>query len=97
MRLLVLLDHFLLLQALDCHNPARLLLPAQPHFPKGSSPDHPESLEVTLADLFPPFPQLLTLLVMDVLSCLLLLFDGEVELFDLLLEELPVEGALFLL
>jgi hypothetical protein len=74
--LLVLPEHLGLPQALDGHQAATLLLPAEPHLPEGPAADDRQGLEVAPVDFFPPPAQLLALLVLDVAFCLVLLLDG---------------------
>lgn len=96
MSLLVLLYHFLLLEALDRHYPARLFLPAQPHLPEGAPTDHADGLEVFLADLLASLAQILHLVLDDILLGVFALIDGEVQLLDLLLKGAPMLAALLL-
>lgn len=97
MHLLVLFDHFFLLQALDGDGSSRFLLAAEPYFPEGPFADDAEALEVFLAD-FLAFPsQFVHLLLEYVLFGLLLFLEGEVELANLVLEGFPVFEAFLLL
>lgn len=97
MPLLILLYHFLLFKTLDGHDSARFFLPAQPDLPEGASADHANSLEILLADLLPSLPEILHLMLNDILLRIFPLVNSEVQLLNLLLEDLPMLAPLLLL
>ena len=96
MALLIFLYHLLLLQTLDSNNPSGFFLSAQPHLAKRTPPYNTYRLKTSLAHLLPLLPQFLHFLLKNIFFSLLLLLNGQVQLPDLLLKDLPVESPLLI-
>jgi hypothetical protein len=93
--LLIFLYHFLLLQTLDCHYSAILLLSTESHLPEGSSAYNADAFKIFLTDFLSAFTEVLHLLGDNVFLGVFALLDGEVQLSHLFFEGFPIFATLF--